>query len=839
MFIESLFQDLRIGLRVLIKEKSFCALTVTVIALGICGVTTMFSVVNGVMLRGFSFPNADRLVGVDFIDPAQSTIFGNAAQVFALDYKEVRQRNKSFEHIGAYVGFATINVTYQGNPARYEGAYVTEDFLKILGVAPILGRDFTATDNTPGAEKTTLLSYQLWQRDFGARPDIVGQAIRINGKPATIIGVMPPRFGFPVSEELWVPLFNEYPPRARNDPSRTGGNTPTVFAALRPGVSLEQASLEVTGFASQLAKEFPDTNKAYSTGFVQPLIRNFTPRAIQGLLFAMLAVCVAVLLLACANVMNMQFARATLRAKELAIRSSLGATRSRLIRQMLTESLLLAGLGAVLGVGLAFWSTDLLMAIASNLPVPLPSYIVFDIDRAVLAFVVFATVFAAIVSGALPAWMSSRANAVEVLKEAGRGNTSRGVMLFTRGLVVLTILLTTVILIASLLQMKAIVNQQTIDYGYDTTALATARLGLMEGEYPNSDARRLQLDRLLRELRASPGIESVALSNRLRMALSFSGPARIEIEGHAYKDFRDHPNVNVENVSDGYFTTLGVKLREGRDFNNDDLDTRLPVAIVTAGFAQKYFPGQSAVGRRFRTLASEAAPAGPWRTIVGIVSDVRMVGPFNVPNVEPEGFYLPYYSPQFGPAAVLAPQFSTIVVRPRGGHAEAFQNQLRAAVKRVEPNLALYFMGTAKEGVDAFIGINRIIGTMFSAFAVVALVLAAVGLYGVMSFSVNQRTQEFGIRMALGANPRTILRMVTRQGATQLAVGLALGVSVALAAGFAGGTGLRTMLFNVSPFDPLVYAAVIGLLGVVAFVATLVPARRATRVDPMIALRAE
>src|SRR5882724_6630566 len=276
MIFESLVQDLRIGLRVLIKERGFCALAVTVLALGICAVTTQFAVVNGVMLRGFSFPNAPRLMGVQFIDPSQTNFFGVANQIFALDYDEIVAHQKSFEYTSAYISGSTVSVSYKGNPQRYTGSYVTENFLKILGVAPAIGRDFTAADNSPGAEKVTLISHKLWQRDFGEDPNIVGTSIRLNGKPATIIGVMPPGFAFPFTEELWIPLYNEFPPKPRNDQTAQG-NAPSVIALLRPEVSIEQANLEVTAFAHRLATEFPDTNKAFNVGLVEPLIKTFTP----------------------------------------------------------------------------------------------------------------------------------------------------------------------------------------------------------------------------------------------------------------------------------------------------------------------------------------------------------------------------------------------------------------------------------------------------------------------------------------------------------------------------------------------------------------------------------
>jgi len=840
--IESFLQDVRIGLRVLIKEKGFCALAVTVLALGICAVTTQFSIVNGVVLRGFAFPNADRLMTLRFIDtsPQPANFFGTPPnQIMSLDYQELAANQKSFERVAAYIFQSTVNVSYDNNPQRYTGAYVTEDFFRVLGVAPVLGRDLTAADNTPGAPKVALIAHRIWQRDYGASPNIVGTAIILNGKPATIAGVMPPGFGFPFNEELWIPYFNEFPARPRNERNAPGAQ-PSVLGLLRADVTLEQAASEITSYAQRLAQEFPDTNKQYHTGQVEPLIKTFTPQQIQLLLYAMLAVCFAVLVLACANVMNMQFARATLRAKELAVRSSLGATRTRLIMQMLTESLLIAGLGATVGIALAFWATDFLHAVIRNQGTPIPSHISFDIDLLVLGFVVGTTVLAAIFSGIVPAWLASRANPVEVLKESGRGNTSRAVAFITRGLVVIQIVFTFVILITSGLLVQSILRLQNLDYGYDTHGLMTARMGLMEGHYPNHAARSQFHDRLLRELRASSEIEHAALSSRTRMA--FANNAPIEIEGREYKENRDRPTVNIEQVSDGYFATLGMKLLEGRDFTTDDVDTKQPVAIINAGFAKKNFPNESPIGRRFRTVVNNGQTFGAWRTIVGVVSDVRMLGPFNNPNSEEYGFYVPLYAGVFGPVRpAQAPQFATIVVKPRNpANVRAFANNLQLATKRVDPHLPLYFVGTPAENIATFLATNRIIAMMFTVFGSVATILAAVGLYGVMSFAVSQRTQEFGIRMALGADHGRILRMVVGQGALQLAIGLIAGLAFALAIAKAGETGIRRQLNSmIEPTDPATYLAVAVLLALIAIVATLVPAFRATRVDPMTALRTE
>jgi len=838
MIAETFRRDLSVGLRVLVKEKSFCALAVFVVALGICGVTTMFSVVNGVMLRGFSFPTADRLVSVNFIDPTTANFFGVNGQVSSKDYEEFRPTQQAFDLMATYLNGSTVNVTVDGHAKRYTGAYTTENFLRCLGTAPMLGRDFTAADNTPGAEKVALIGYGLWQRDFGGSPDVVNRNVRINGTAATIIGVMPKGFAFPTNEEIWIPLYSEYPPRQRNDPAAVN---PSVLGILKAGVSLDQANAEFTAIARHFAAAYPDTNKQFNTAQIEPLIKTFTPRPLRGTLLTMLGFCVGVLLIACVNVMNMQFARATLRGKELAVRSSLGATRVRLIRQMLTESLLLAGLGAVVGIALAYLAIDWLSSTLHNLDNPPPAWITFDVDGLVLAVTVGATLAAAIVSGLLPAWTSSRANANVVLRDAGRGNTSRSVTLMSRGLVVFQIVVTCVLLIGALLQVRSIRNQETIDYGYDTRGVMSARMGLMDGDYPSSDARKLFYDRLLVQLRQNPEFASVALTNRFRMVFAGNGP--IEIDGRKYTSNRDRPQANFEQVTGSFFDVTGQRLLEGRTFTDDDLDSRQPIAIVNAAFALKHYGRESALGRRFRTTAADGTQAGPWRTIVGVVSNVRMLGPFNNPNVDASGFYVPFYVNPFGPVTSPAPfvnQFTTVVVAPHAGTpVEELANVLRREIAKADPNLPLYFVGTPQSQLDTFVAQNRIIAVMFSIFGLVAMVLASVGIYGVMSFAVNQRTQEFGLRMALGANASRILGRVLTQGAMQIVVGLSVGLGLALLIGTAMGNGIQNTLFNVTARDPVTYAFVGALVTGVSLLATLVPARRATRVDPIIALRAE
>ena len=828
--IESFFQDVRIGLRVLFKEKSFCFLAVLVLALGICGVTTQFTVINAVILRGFSFPHPEQLASIGLIDPQgtqQQNNFGNGNIPSAQDYEDLRASQQSFAQMAAYLNGSTINVSYRNNPQRYTGGYVTEDFFKITGVAPILGRDFTADDNKPGAEKVTILGHEIWQRDFGGDPRIVGESVRINGKAATVIGVMPPNFKFPVSEQLWVPLYNEFPPKPRGDASGIG---PAILGRLKPNVSFDQANVEFIGLAQRLSKENPKTNGQLVSAAVQPLQKSFTGPQLRQTVYAMMAAVVLVLMIACVNVMNMQFARAALRARELAIRGALGATRWRLVRQMLTESFLVASLGAIVGIVMAIWAIGLLVSATKGLPFPLPYWITFSIDPKVLTFTLIIVLVATLLSGLVPALISARGNAADMMKEGGRGNSSRLVNIITRTLVVGQIALTSALLIAAILQIKSVRNQIKLDYGYDENGVYSARMGLFEGDYPTSEARQQFFARALRAFRANSAFESAALTGRFRM--TFGGFGQYEVDGHHYVTDRDRPQGNFEFVSDGYFSTIGLKILEGRDFTIDDNDSRQAVAIVSTGFARKYYGAESPLGKRIRIF--NPAQQQPWRTIVGVVPDTLMQGPFNQ-QTDNSGFYVPILG------VPPSPQFVTVVVRPHGGQrADTLATPLAKAVAEIDSNLPTYFGGTPAHLHDEILGGPRIFATLFTIFGVAAFFLSAVGLYGVMSFSVTQRTQEFGIRMALGADAPRIFRMVMKQGAWQLIIGLVLGTgAAALLLGVLAAAALQNILYKVKPLDPSIYFAVAGLLTAVAAASCFVPARRATRVNPMVALRTE
>ena len=772
-------------------------------------------------------------MSVGLLDPKasdQNNNFGLGFIPTAQDYEDLKNAQQSFAMMAGYLNGSTINVSYKNNPQRYTGGYVTEDFFKILGVSPILGRDFNAEDNEPGAEKVAILGHEIWKRDFNSDPSIIGQTVRLNGKAATIIGVMPPNFKFPVSEELWTPLYNQFPPIPRGE-LRIGPNNaaPSVMGRLKPGVTLDQVNAEFVGLARRLAREYPKTNQNFTSASVQPLLNSMVGPQFRQTVWAMLAAVILVLLIACVNVMNMQFGRVALRAKELAIRGALGATRWRLVRQMLTESFVVAAVGAIAGILLAYWAVDMFTRVTSGLSNPLPYWIQFTIDARVLAFTVGITVVATIASGLLPALISAHGNAAEMMKEAGRGNTSRLANVIMRVLVVGQIALTAGLLIAATLQIKSIRNQLKLNYGYDENAVYTARMALMEGAY-TEDGRREFFKRAVRELRANPQFEAVALSDRLQM--TFAGGGQYEVDGQNYLTDRDRPRGNFESISDNYFSTLGLKILEGRDFTIDDADSKQPVAIVNASFARKHWGNQSALGHQVRIFN----PGQPqlWRSIVGVVPDTLMQGPFDQQN-DNAGFYMPLLGAQ------PATQFCTIIVRPPAGqNAETLGPALSKAVAQLDSDLPIYFPGTPARLHNEFLGGPRIIANVFAIFGAVAFVLSAVGLYGVMSFSVNQRTQEFGIRMALGADAARIFRMVMRQGAWQLVIGLVLGAGgAALLLGVLAAAALKNILFKVNALDPTIYFAVAGLLTLVAAMSCFVPARRATRVDPVAALRYE
>jgi len=812
-------QDLKYAFRQLAKAPGFTAIAVVVLALGICSVTTQFNLINGVLLRGMPFPESERLVSIDLRNPAWPP--DTVRPPFTADFRAWQEQQQTCEGLAAHFSRRTFNVTIGNVPEHIGGAYVTHNFFRLLGIKPALGRDFNADQDRGGVARVALISDNVWKQYFGGAPDIIGRTMRLEGNITTVIGVMPPRFSFPRYEGIWVTLFAQYPER----PERTSFPG-SVIGRLKPGVSLDQATVEFIGIARRLAQEFPDTNKDLTSVRIEPLLYTIVGR-MRDMLYAMLVAAGLVLTIACVNVMNLQFSRASARTRELAVRGALGASRVRLLRQMLTEGALLVGLGATAGVTLSYWTTGLLHKAMDELPFgATPGWINTNIDLRVLAFTVGIVALSVLGSSLVPAWLASRVNVVEVIKEGGPGHTNRRVNRLTQGLVVAQITLTCVLLVAALLQVKSIAKQSNLNMGFDQNAVMSARLGL-NTDYRSTDSLRTFYRQFLQELRANPSFTHVALTSRARM-VGEGGFGQFEIEGVALPAGERGVPAAQESISDGYFAALGLKPRLGREFEPSERESRQPTALINESFAQKYFSRENPIGRRLRPALFGRVPA-PWRTIVGVVPDTLMQGPIDKKR-DGAGVFLPL---EESPLSYL-----TAIVRGQAP-AETLVEPLRRAVLRLDPNLPIYAVGTPRYNLLGTLGEVRVIAELFAVFAAIAIVLATVGLYGVTSFAVSRRTQEFGIRMALGADRRRILLLVLRQGGVQFLIGAGVGLALVLGLTHFYEAQLAEFLYKVPPRDLFVYGAVLVLLAIASAIACLVPARRATRVNPVKALRAE
>lgn len=809
LWLDHLVRDVRVGFRVLLKEKSFFAISVVILALGIGGVTAQFSVLHSTFFRGLPFAEPDQLVSIAVRDPSSPP--GRSRPLFARDLLNWSQEQRSFAGLAGYFSKGSFIVTIGELPQRFAGSHVVGPLFAVLGVKPALGRDFTEADDHAEAPRVTIISDALWTSEFGRDPAILGRGVRLNGKAATVIGVMPPGFNFP-GDQLWMPMLNEYP--RSDDPGWTGG-TQAVLGRLKRGVSIDAATAELALLAKRTAADYPKSNRDLTEVVVQPLLNTFVGSEARQMLMAMLAAVVTLLVIACVNVMNMQFARATRRARELAVRGALGASRGRLMAQMLVESLLVAITGSILGVFLATWAVTFI----STVPRSLPTWITFEINAPVLALTLAVTVATVLLSGLVPAIMASRTNSLDALKEGGRSHTSRFISRLTGGLVVGQIALTAVLLVLSLLLLKSITTRLALDFGYPLESVLAGRMNF-EAVARTPDAVLSEQRRVLDQLRSSPQFAHAAFSSRRNSLLT----------NQSREIFRDANEqvipVWMEMVSDGYFATLGLPLLAGREFEPSDSPNQPLVAIVNATFARKYFPGQSALGHR---LALSAAN-GPWATIVGVAPDTLMQGPMDATR-DGAGVFLPLMA--------IPQAYATLVVRGRAASPAQLVEPLRRELTRLHPDMAVYSVETPRDALQTMLAHLRSVTQIFGVFGIVAIVLSAAGLYGVAAFAVSQREHEFGVRLALGALPRQLMGMVLRQGAIRLASGSSVGLALAFAFARLLGANDATLLHKVSPRDPAVYALVVALLILATLLACLLPARRATRVDPMIALRAE
>ncbi len=803
-------QDLRFALRSLRRSIGFTSVVVSVLALGI-GVNTMiFCMVYGVMVRPWPLPNFDRVLTVLESNKQKDV---KRSGVSWLNYQDLRDRSKALEVVA---GFWDIGgqVTIGEEPEKMEAANITSGLLPALGLKPQIGRNFTRDEEVYGQNwGPVLISDRIWKRRFGGTQDVLGKTLKLNGRIRTIVGVMPPKFQWPETEDFWIPAaISPEDSRARQD------HNLTMVARLKPGVSKQQAQAEVDGIYKQIAAADPENMKGWTAS-----VSGFADSWRQGIRVMMTILSLAVgfvLLIACANVANLMLARAAARKREISVRLALGASRGRVVRQLLTESLLLSFTGAAVGTALAVVGNRLWM---SMIPLELPFWMKFEIDLPVLAFTVLISTLSALVFGLLPAMQASDTRLSEAIREgSAQAGTGRARHRARSALVVAEVALSLTLLVASGLMIRSLFAMMDSEKLVRSEGVLTARFLLPIATWPGDSARREFCDRVYPLAQGLPGVRSASIVTNLPLS---RGSWRTNIVGEtgARTDPERPAAVNFTECYPGFFSSLGIPLRSGRDFTFSDGPGSESVAIVNASMAKLMWPGKDPLGMRFKTVFDERKLG--WRTVIGVVGDV----PANLEDTDERldgGIYVPHRQEP--------DQYLTWVIHTNGDP-NAFTGTLRQFMRIQAPDVPLSDVRSMHDAVRFAVWTHRLFGTLMAVFAVLALVIAAVGLYGVMAYSVAQRTQEIGIRMALGADARAVVNLVVGQALRLTLIGTGIG----FAAAFALTRGMTSVLFGVSASDPPTYIGVVLILAMSSVLAAWVPAHRATRVDPMRALRCD
>ena len=799
------------------KTPVFTAVVIFTLAVGIGANTAMFSIVNGVLLQGLPFRDADRIVDINEVERRDPTGGGAIAPASFLDWQKM---STTIESMSAYAP-RTFNVApAAGEPERMRGAVTSTSFFDVLGVSPILGRQFTRNDAEPGQGQNVVLSYGLWQRYFSAAPDVINQTVRLNGQPYTVVGVMPPTLNFPQNAQFWIPASYDVPGcGGPGDPrGQRGMHCLRGIARIKAGTSLQQANAELKTISDQLAKQYPDEASNF-IALATPLQDQLVGSARTPLLVLLGAVA-CVLLIVVANVANLLMARATVRARELAIRAAVGANRSTLMRQLLTESVVIALVGGALGVLLAFWSVDLILALD---PGEVPRVAPIGVDGRALGFAVILSMVTGVLFGVVPAWQASKPELQNTLKDNTRGTTGDGNRHIARaGLVLAEVSISLVLLVGAGLLFRSLMTLMDMPLGFTTSRMLTMTVAPTGENYRSPGQFLGYWSRVLERVRSVPGVERVALSSSLPLGGGGYSVLSYQPEGKPEVPPSQQPISMYVDASPGYFATMNIPVLRGREFADQDAVENPRTILINEAMARREFPDADPIGRRFSFGPGEDGQP-EWVEIVGVVGNVRQYRADQdpVPMV-------------YAPHTTVPARGQNLMIRT-AGDPQAAAGAIRAALQALDPSLPVSPPRTLDAVVGASLTQRKFNMTLLIVFAGIALVLAIAGIYGTVAYSVAQRTQEIGIRVALGATSREILGLVLFGALKPVAAGLAVGVVASLALTRA----LDRLVFGISTTDPVTFISLPLVLAVVAFIAGLLPAMRATRVDPLEALRVD
>jgi putative ABC transport system permease protein len=806
--MQAIIHEIRQALSQLRHSPGFSLAGVLILGLGLGVTLFMFTVVKAYMLTPLPYPEAERIMHLEQANLLQGL---DSVEVTQHDFVEWQQAQEGFEELAAFYA-GTINLSDDEMPQRFEGAFITPSAFEVIQADAHIGRRLDAGDGKPGAAPVIVLGYDVWMNRYNGDPTILGESIRVNGVPTTVVGVMPEGFRFPLFQDLWVPLQIDLTRFARGE-----GQTVEVFGRLKPGVSLEQARADIESIAAGLAERYRENENV--TAVIKPFQEEYIPQEARTVISAMFVAVLLVLLIACANVANLILARTAARQNDIALRVALGASRWRILVHVLTESVVLAAAGALLAWFLAKTGVDLTQRAFVAADIVEPFWVQFDFDLRVLVFAAIVAVMAGVVAGLVPALRATRLDVNDYLKEGSKGSGTSASRL-SRTLVAAEIALSCILLVSSVLMIRSVVNLNSRPLGIENTNLLTGRIGIPEAQYPDGESQFRFYEQLTERLQGQPDVAGATVG------YSYPGTSAwtmfYRTRGMELPEDSPAPVTNYAGVMNNYAEVLGIRLLRGRWFDSRDRAGSNPVTVIDAELAEAAFGGEDPIGQQIMIGDPDSEDA-TWRTVVGVAGNVSL-----------DELDDPDRPSAFAPLAQVPQRFLTVAVHTRGDPL-ALAQALRETVRSIDGDVPVYWVRTLENAIWAGNFTSRIVSALFGVFAFIAVVLSAAGIYSVLAYSVSQRTREIGVRRAMGALDGRIINMVLGQGALQLAIGLGAGLLCAI--GFA--RFLSSMLRGVSPFDPPTLLGVALILCMVSLVASLLPALRAMRVTPMEALRHE